>query len=215
MQTSTFIRKLCSRYVWVNLALMAAAVALLVAATTVGAALYTRHGEEIAVPDIRHKRLADAERLLSDAGLLLVVTDSSYNRLLPPDCVLQQQPAPGERVKSGRVVYITLNTSQKPTLTLPDIIDNSSLREATAKLRIMGFKVGEPQFIPGEKDWVYGAMCRGRRLSVGDRVPKDAMIILQVGNGTLSDDANLEVTDPEPEPEEDDGTEDPFTEVVE
>lgn len=211
MQTRTFIRKLCSRYIWLNLALMAALMMLLVLLIGWAAAVYTHHGEEISVPDICNKKFPDAENLVKAAGLTIVVSDTSYNRHLPPDCILQQSPDPGQKVKSGRVVYVIINASTKPTLIMPDIVDNSSLREAMAKLRILGFKVGEPQYVAGEKDWVYGAISRGQRLSTGDKVSIDAMVILLVGNGMVGDDADLEVTDPdielvdegEEEPEED------------
>lgn len=211
MQTQTFIRKLCSRYIWLNLALMAAFLMVIVILIGWAAAVYTHHGEEISVPDICNKKFPDAENLLKAAGLTIVVNDTSYNRHLPPDCILQQSPDPGQKVKSGRVVYVTINASTKPTLIMPDIVDNSSLREAMAKLRILGFKTGEPQYVTGEKDWVYGAISRGQRLAAGDKVPIDAMVILLVGNGMIGDDDDLEVTDPdielvddgEEEPEED------------
>lgn len=218
MQTRTFIRKLCSRYIWLNLALMAALMMLLVLLLGWAAAVYTHHGEEISVPDICNKKFPDAENLLEAAGLTIVVSDTSYNRHLPPDCILQQSPDPGQKVKSGRVVYVTINASTKPTLIMPDIVDNSSLREAMAKLRILGFKVGEPQYVAGEKDWVYGAISRGQRLSTGDKVSIDAMVTLLVGNGMVGDDADLEVTDPDMEPV-DEGEEvpeeDPFQVVEE
>ena len=218
MQTRTFIRKLCSRYIWLNLALMAALMMLLVLLLGWAAAVYTHHGEEISVPDICNKKFPDAENLLEAAGLTIVVSDTSYNRHLPPDCILQQSPDPGQKVKSGRVVYVTINASTKPTLVMPDIVDNSSLREAMAKLRILGFKVGEPQYVAGEKDWVYGAIARGQRLSAGDKVSIDAMVTLLVGNGMVGDDADLEVTDPDMEPV-DEGEEvpeeDPFQVVEE
>lgn len=218
MQTRTFIRKLCSRYIWLNLALMAALMMLLVLLLGWAAAVYTHHGEEISVPDICNKKFPDAENLLEAAGLTIVVSDTSYNRHLPPDCILQQSPDPGQKVKSGRVVYVTINASTKPTLVMPDIVDNSSLREAMAKLRILGFKVGEPQYVAGEKDWVYGAISRGQRLSTGDKVSIDAMVTLLVGNGMVGDDADLEVTDPDMEPV-DEGEEvpeeDPFQMVEE
>lgn len=218
MQTRTFIRKLCSRYIWLNLALMAALMMLLVLLLGWAAAVYTHHGEEISVPDICNKKFPDAENLLEAAGLTIVVSDTSYNRHLPPDCILQQSPDPGQKVKSGRVVYVTINASTKPTLVMPDIVDNSSLREAMAKLRILGFKVGEPQYVAGEKDWVYGAISRGQRLSTGDKVSIDAMVTLLVGNGMVGDDADLEVTDPDMEPVdegEDVPEEDPFQVVEE
>ena len=218
MQTRTFIRKLCSRYIWLNLALMAALMMLLVLLLGWAAAVYTHHGEEISVPDICNKKFPDAENLLEAAGLTIVVSDTSYNRHLPPDCILQQSPDPGQKVKSGRVVYVTINASTKPTLVMPDIVDNSSLREAMAKLRILGFKVGEPQYVAGEKDWVYGAISRGQTLSAGDKVSIDAMVTLLVGNGMVGDDADLEVTDPDMEPV-DEGEEvpeeDPFQVVEE
>lgn len=218
MQTRTFIRKLCSRYIWLNLALMAALMMLLVLLLGWAAAVYTHHGEEISVPDICNKKFPDAENLLEAAGLTIVVSDTSYNRHLPPDCILQQSPDPGQKVKSGRVVYVTINASTKPTLVMPDIVDNSSLREAMAKLRILGFKVGEPQYVAGEKDWVYGAISRGQRLSTGDKVSIDAMVTLLVGNGMVGDDADLEVTDPDMEPVDEGGEvpeEDPFQVVEE
>ena len=125
MTTKTFIQKICCRYVVLNLIAMAVVCTALVYAAMFCADIYTHHGEAIAVPDIRNKKFADAERLLEDAGLVLVVNDTSYNRLLPPDCILQQTPAPGMEVKSGRTVYVTVNSANKPTLVIPDIIDNT------------------------------------------------------------------------------------------
>lgn len=64
----------------------------------------------------------------------------------------------------------------------------------------MGFKVGEPEYIPGEKDWIYGILVNGKHVQAGDRVPSDAVIVLQVGDGTrqISDTSGLK----EPEYEE-------------
>ncbi|MDY5034510.1 MAG: tRNA pseudouridine(38-40) synthase TruA [Prevotella sp.] len=89
MTTKTFIQKICCRYVVLNLIAMAVVCTALVYAAMFCADIYTHHGEAIAVPDIRNKKFADAERLLEDAGLVLVVNDTSYNRLLPPDVAVQ------------------------------------------------------------------------------------------------------------------------------
>lgn len=224
MTTNEFCGRLKSGYVWKNLIMMLLVIVVLVVGVAFGTDIYTHHGEAISVPDVRNKVFADAEQLLDELGLEIVVTDTGYNRHLPPECILQQTPMAGAVVKSGRVIYVTINASEKPTLTLPDIIDNSSEREALAKLRILGFKMGTTQYVPGERGWVYGVLCRGRRLAAGERVPIDAMIVLQVGNGQLSEDAELEVTDAEYRDRGDDDDEtdevpvpedDPFEEVVE
>jgi hypothetical protein len=41
--------------------------------------------------------------------------------------------------------------------------------------------------VTGEKDWVYGILCRGRRVSNGDRVPIDHPLTLMVGSGAFDE----------------------------
>ena len=183
METSDFFAKFKSWYLWGNLAAMAVTIVLLCIGVKYAMDIYTHHGESVTIPPLRNKSVPEAMRILEEMGMEGVVTDTGYVRTLPADCVLEQSPAAGQKVKTGRVVYLTVNASKSPTITVPDIIDNSSLREAMAKLTAMGFKVGQPEFVPGEKDWVYGILCRGRRLVAGDKVSVDDYVIIQVGNG--------------------------------
>ena len=66
--------------------------------------------------------------------------------------------------EGGRTIYLTVTTSKVPLVKLPDLIDNSSLRQAEAKLKAMGFKLTEPEYVSGEQDWIYGIKYRGRSL---------------------------------------------------
>lgn len=66
---------------------------------------------------------------------------------------------------------------------VPDVADNSSLRQAQAKVLAAGFKLTEIQLMHGEKDWVYGIKYQGRSLEAGDKVPLGAALTLMVGNG--------------------------------
>lgn len=203
MNPSEFIKKFKSRYLWGNLCAMALVVVAVCAGVKFGLDVYTHHGESIAIPDVRRKSFADADYLLREAGMTVVVSDTGYVRGLPPDCILEQSPAPGDRVKSGHVIYLTVNASHTPTLTVPDLIDNSSLREAMAKLQAMGFKLTNPMFVEGEKDWVYGLVVRGRQIKAGDRVDIDDYITIQVGNGQRDSTEEIDYTDaPELLPEE-------------
>ena len=161
-----------------------------------GLAWYTNHGEGIEVPNMVKMSSSDARLLLEEKNLGLVVTDSGYNKLLPANCILAQSPGAGTKVKAGRVVYVTVNSTSSPMVVIPDVIDNSSYREAEAKLLALGFKLLPPKRIVGEKDWVYGIICRGRLLNSGDRVSIDSPLMLQVGSGTYSDDEDIEYTDP-------------------
>ena len=168
---------------WLNLLAMACVTVALCFGVKYGIDFYTHHGEKIRVPNVRNKSFADAEKILDNAGLEIAISDTGYVRALPPDCVLEQSIVPGTVVKSGRVVYVVINASSTPTLTIPDVIDNSSYREARAKLEAMGFKVGEPQYVNGEKDWVYGIKVKDKLVGNGQKVSIDALLIIQVGDG--------------------------------
>ena len=108
--------------------------------------------------------------------------------------VLEQNPAGGARVKEGRTIYLTVTTSKVPLVKLPDLIDNSSLRQAEAKLKAMGFKLTEPEYVSGEQDWIYGIKYRGRSLVSGDKVPHEAMLTLCVGNTAIRDSLAMDST---------------------
>ena len=195
MKTSEFFGKLKSMYFWGNILAMIIVVVGVCWGTSFAIDIYTHHGESVAIPNIKQKSFADAEHILADAGLSVVVSDTGYVKSLPPDCILEQSPAAGSHVKTGHVIYVIVNASRSPEISLPDIIDNSSLREAMAKLTAMGFKLTQPQFVPGEKDWVVGVVAGTRQLQAGDKVPVDTPITIQVGNGQLSADDSINFID--------------------
>lgn len=218
MKTAEFFNKFRSRYLWGNLAAIAITVVALAFGAKIAIDIYTHHGESIPVPNIIHKTFDDAQDELDDLGLKMVVTDTGYVKRLPARAILEQSPAAGERVKSGHIIYVTINSASSPTISLPDVIDNSSLREAMAKLTAMGFKLGQPKFIPGEKDWVYGIQCNGHSVVAGDKVPVDVPLVILVGNGMRSESDSVDYIDPvsndESTPLESGGDVDEFEEVT-
>lgn len=187
MTTSEFMKKFRSLYLWGNLFAMAAVVVALVFGVKIGLNIYTRHGQAVEIPNITRKSMAEARRIITEAKLNIEVIDTGYVKELPADCVLEQKPLAGSKVKEGHTITVTVNASSTPTLTLPDIVQNSSLREATAKLKAMGFKVGNPQYVTGEKDWVYGVIVDGYQVVSGDKISINKTLIIQAGNGALSE----------------------------
>lgn len=180
-------KKIFHPVVWGNLLGMAAFIILVLTGAWYGTISYTKHGEIIHVPDVTRKHHTSARQILAEHELLSIVSDSGYNRNLPPGSVLMQQPQAGTEVKSGRKVYLTINSISGPTLTIPDIADNCDVYEAEIKLRTMGFKIGPKEYVKGDKDWVIGVKCRGREVHAGEQVPAEAPIVLVVGN-SLSED---------------------------
>ena len=66
----------------------------------------THHGETITVPKVTGMNLADLEQYLDERNLQYFVDDSSYSAGTRPFTVLTQDPAPGEKVKEDRKIYL-------------------------------------------------------------------------------------------------------------
>ena len=195
MKTSEFFGKLRSSYLWGNIAAMAVVLVLACWGVQLALDIYTHHGEEVIIPNVKHKSFEDARHIMENAGLEVVVTDTGYVKALGPDCILEQSPAAGEKVKTGHIIYVTVNATHSPTISLPDVIDNSSLRDAMAKLTSMGFKLTQPEFVTGEKDWVYGSVADGKPRQTGDKISVDTPVTIQVGNGQVGSSDDIDFVD--------------------
>ena len=78
---------------------------------------------------------------------------------------------------------LTMSSSNKPMAIVPSVIDNSSLREAEARLKSSGFLIKSIEKIDGERDWVYAVKHDGKKLTNGTSVPKGASLVIVVGAG--------------------------------
>lgn len=170
-------------FFWLNILAMVLVVAGLIYGVLAGLDSYTRHGQAVVVPDVKGMAVAEAERLFNVKKLKCEVVDSTYVKELQAGCILDYHPTAGQKVKEGRVIYLTINTLNVPLCEVPDVADNSSLRQAEARLLVSGFKLEKIDTIPGEKDWVYGVKYRDRMLQMGEKVPTGASLTLMVGNG--------------------------------
>jgi beta-lactam-binding protein with PASTA domain len=198
MKIKDFFGKFLNVYLLGNLLAMAVVIAVLFLGVKYGLELYTHHGEGIKVPRVEGMLYGDARTLIMEDGLNIMVTDSGYNKKLPANCILAQNPGVGTMVKSGHTVYVTVNSPSSPSFAIPDLVDNSSYREAEAKLMAIGFKLLPPKLVAGEKDWVYGILSRGRRVAAGDMVSIETPLTLMIGSGEYdSDDVDLDYVEPE------------------
>lgn len=182
-----------NRFFWFNLIAMIAVCVAAALGTLQWLDGYTRHGEAVVVPDVKGMNLRLAENELDKQSLKSIIIDSSYVKGMPPGAILEQNPSGGSKVKEGRTIYLTINADSAPKVAVPDIMDNSSLRQAEAKLRALGFKLTEPEYINGEKDWVYNIKYRGRNLKAGEKIPHEAVLTLCVGDGneTMTEDSTI------------------------
>ena len=214
MKVKEFFGKFGSAFLWGNLLAMLIVIVLLALGVKYGLDWYTHHGEGVRIPKVEGMDYGKARSLLEAHGLNIMVSDSGYNKAMAANCVLIQNPGAGTTVKLGHTVYVTVNSPSSPSFAIPDIVDNSSFREAEAKLMSLGFKLTPPEEVAGEKDWVYGVLCRGRRVSAGERVSIDHPLTLMIGSGQYDSGEELDYIEPEYRLMES-GNVDEFEEVVE
>lgn len=183
MTIKEFFSFKANKFFWLNIVAMIVVVVVLIFGVLKWLDVHTRHGETVVVPDVTGMTVDEATKMFEKQGLVCLISDTKYVKDKAAGIILDLKPGAGAKVKEGRTVYLTVNTLDIPLRVIPDVADNSSLRQAEAKLQNAGFKLTEIQLVQGEKDWVYGVKYQGRQVSAGEKVPMGASLTLMVGDG--------------------------------
>ena len=171
------------RLLIINLAAMAAVVVAAVFITFRWIDNYTEHGIAIKVVDVTGMQEEEAIQALSKHDLMGITSDHIFVKGVPAGEVISQRPAGNAKVKRGRKIYLTVSSGNHPMITVPDIADNSSLRQAESRLRAAGFQLTPHDTIDGELDWVYGIRYNGRELNGEEKIPEGSTLTLIIGGG--------------------------------
>jgi beta-lactam-binding protein with PASTA domain len=145
----------------------------------------TNHDQKIQVPDLSKLSVTEAVSVLKELDLRLEVIDSSnYNPDFPPSSIIEQTPEYGEFVKEKRRIYLKINRATYKDLNMPDILQETR-RNAEVTLKAIGFRVGEnPVYIEDiAKDVVRGIFYKDKEIRVGDKLPKNSLVELKLGDG--------------------------------
>ncbi|HEU0136924.1 MAG TPA: PASTA domain-containing protein [Flavobacterium sp.] len=146
----------------------------------------TRHGDEIAVPDLRKMSEEQVAEKLDDLGLEYVLLDTvDFEKGYPKYSVVLQDPIAGAKVKEGRKIYIKINSAGFTTLRMPDLIEKT-YRQAVPTLIALGLEEGKITYKPYlGKDMVLEMWSDGKKLKAGDKISKASKIDLVLGDGKI------------------------------
>ena len=143
----------------------------------------THHGETITVPKVTGMNVTDLGAYLDERKLAYFVDDSSYSPSIRPFTVLVQDPAPGEKVKEGRKIYLQVSMKNPPVIKMPKLTDGSS-KNAMLILKSYDLVVGQIQLVP---DLASGAVLKqlvnGKEIAPGAPIAKGTRVDLVVGDG--------------------------------
>ena len=176
-------KKASLKYVVVNLAAMAAVVVAAVFVTFRWIDSYTEHGVAVKVPVVTGMSEEEAVEVLGKHSLVGIASDFVYVKGVPTGEIISQRPAGAAKVKRGRKIYLTVSSGNHPMIAVPDVADNSSLRQAESRLRAAGFHLTPHDTIEGELDWVYSVRLGDRELQGDDLVPEGSTLTLVIGGG--------------------------------
>ena len=141
----------------------------------------TRHGQEVAVPDLTNMTVAQAASLASESGLRTEVIDSVYVRRMQRGAVFTQNPKAGTAVKQGRKIRLTINASIARKVTMPNLI-GYSLRQAKAELASKGLYLGRIIYVSDiATNSVLKQLYRNSEIAPGRLIESGATVDLVAG----------------------------------
>jgi beta-lactam-binding protein with PASTA domain len=148
--------------------------------------IYTRHHQNLSVPDFSGLTLTEASEVAQKINLRIEIFDSVFLADHERGTIVEQHPRAGFKVKKNRKIFFTLNAVNPEKVGMPNLVD-LTIKQATAKLESFGLHAGHITFVPNiavnvvlEQKW------NGQVISPGDSVVKGARIDLLLGKG-LSD----------------------------
>ncbi|HLN96103.1 MAG TPA: PASTA domain-containing protein [Flavobacterium sp.] len=146
----------------------------------------TNHGQEISVPDLSKLSVEAAEEKLDDADLDYEILDTvDFVPGYPKYSIVSQDPAPGDKVKEDRKIYLKVNSAGYSSTRVPDLIEKT-YRNAQSILQSAGLQEGKITYKPYlGKDMVLEMRQGGKLLRPGDKIMKASKIDLVLGDGKV------------------------------
>ncbi|OJV87248.1 MAG: PASTA domain-containing protein [Bacteroidia bacterium 44-10] len=175
-----------------NLLMIIACGILLVVLALLLLNVYTRHGQNVAVPALENLQVKEANTILRAKGLHAEIVDSIYQRDAVPGAIIDQRPKAGNKVKEGRAIYLTIYARNPQMVAVPELTDYST-RQASALLNSIGFTQLYIQEVPAEYSGLVVAVeYRGKRLMPEEKIPAGSPLTLVITSNTLADSLRID-----------------------
>lgn len=139
--------------------------------------IFTRHNRYKTVPDFTGIQLADALSAARHASLRIEVNDSLYVPAYEGGVVLDQLPEAGTQVKSGRRIFVTVNSFRQRMVDVP-YVAGYSLRQAKNILEVAGLEIDRLVYV---EDLAENNVLEQRYR--GQTIGPDSSVRAEIGSG--------------------------------
>ncbi len=154
---------------------------LILGSTWLGLNLNSRPWSERTVPSVEGLMKDSAMQVLNKLDLMPIHLDSVFNSSAVPGAVLEQSPAPGSNVKSGRPVYLTTYRVTPPDEKI-GVEEGQDARLAQSLLERKGFRLTIKNEANTELNGkVVRVEHRGISLASDDRRQRGTALTLVIG----------------------------------
>ena len=159
--------------------------------------VFTSHGQQVQVPDVRNLPLEKAIEILEDAGLRWEISDSTtFYENFKPGTVMDQDPKAKSYIKKIRIIYLNVNAMHAPIIPLPKLVDLPG-RQGMATLKAMGYKHVTMDSIPSPMGGlILQVTVDGHNVEPGRPVSVNSQIKITVGDGSIVDISPEQIIDP-------------------
>jgi beta-lactam-binding protein with PASTA domain len=146
---------------------------------------FTDHNKSITVPDLTEMTLEEVDNILKIRKLRYEILDSSsYYPDLAPQAVITHSPAPGQKVKEKRKIYLEVNRTTAPLVKFPAWEDYPQRKTVRDKIESLGFKVGKEVRVNCRfPDLVKDLKFQGESIEEGTMIPKGSAIDIYICDG--------------------------------
>lgn len=177
----SFVKFLTSWKFIKHLLLAFAIIFVIIIVTMQALKFYTRHGEANPILDFEGLSISEAMETAKQQNLKIEIIDSLYISDSAPGTVVDQFPEKQHKVKKGRTIFLTINSTQPELVSLP-LLTDISFRQAQVVIENSGLKIGRISYQPSEyNDLVLKVQIDSVDIVVGEKLPKGASIDLIVG----------------------------------
>ena len=170
-----------SNWIVRNLLIAVAIVIVLIVSAVIFLNVVTKHNQELTVPDLTNLSVEEAASVAAAMGMRTDVTDSVFVKRMRRGAVYRQNPSPGNKVKEGRRIALTINAVNAKKVTMPNLI-GYSMRQAKAELLSRGLGLGKLIYVQDmATNNVLKQMYRNQEIEPGTQIESESVIDLVVG----------------------------------
>lgn len=182
-KSSNVIKRLNANVIVRNVVLAVCAVIVLVFVVSILLNMFTRHNDYKSVPDFSGMSIGQAEQAAKEGALKIEINDSLYVAGYDGGVILDQMPKPGNQVKSGRRIFVTVNAYGQKMVRVP-YVTGLSLRQAKNNLQVAGLEIDRIVYREDiATNYVLEEQYNGSKIGQGSRLeaPQGSGVTLIVG----------------------------------